>query len=287
MSRRCRRRTVAANREGGQIAHVVVIHDRPVTVGRGPKVAVACVERRQLPRFSVLPLTVDRRRGGIRASSHLGRVAGKGAVVEASQPLVEMILLRVAAALVKQGDVAVRPVILDARQRDAACMSNHLLRRARVNAARHVLKAGVGAAELHEDVVLCRPKPILERPEDVLVDEEGGTRANVGAACSGPGEVTQERSPRGAARHWIASIRRPGWRRRWTQHRRGRNHGDGNLLTSVAVCTDVADEVQDALSGEGKVGGAAICGGDHLGGGDAVLKVGCGGRPVDRVHASP
>eukprot|EP00966_Prymnesium_polylepis_P065606 1522467-Prymnesium_polylepis.3 len=92
-------------------------------------------------------------RGGCdaKADRHLHRVLS-ARIVQARQALVEVVLARVATALVQQADVA---VALDTRQRDAALMRHHLLGRERIDACVDVAEGSAAAAETLEDGVLC------------------------------------------------------------------------------------------------------------------------------------
>jgi hypothetical protein len=77
---------------------VIVVHLNTVRIRRDAKVTSASVELRQ--HASCLPLTVHRI--AVLGYANLWRVSFTVIVVQARQPLVEMILVRVAAALVQQ-----------------------------------------------------------------------------------------------------------------------------------------------------------------------------------------
>ena len=96
--------------------------------GRRPKVAAARVERGQ----RVLPLPFAVEAAIALDVANARRVGRREVIVEAAQPLVQVVRIRVAAALVEERDVL---VALDARQRHPARVRDHLLGRPRVDAA--------------------------------------------------------------------------------------------------------------------------------------------------------
>ena len=90
------------------------------------------------------------------------RVGRRKVIVEAAQPLVQVVRIRVAAALVEERDVL---VALDARQRHPARVRDHLLGRPRVDALDVAQYLDVSPSV--ERMLSCRGEAILKGTVDV------------------------------------------------------------------------------------------------------------------------
>ena len=141
--------------------NVIMVDDRAVAVGRHAELAAARVEERQLAGRKVLPLAVQ---GRAVAHGPDPRRMAAHLLVQAREALVEMVLLRVPAALVEQAHVV---AVLVARQLDAALEGHHRLRGGRVDTSIHVALAGA-TAQTRQDVGLLRAEARFKRAVDVL-----------------------------------------------------------------------------------------------------------------------
>ena len=110
-----------------------------VAVWGHAKMPTAGIEERQVFMFCVLPLAVER--SAVEAFADFGGVPAFR-FEEAAEPLVEVVLARVPAALVKQRDVV---PVLDTGEGDAALERDHLFSSVGVDAARDVAVVAVSA----------------------------------------------------------------------------------------------------------------------------------------------
>lgn len=129
---------------------MVVVHAHTGAVWSHTKVCTAGIKGRDREGCVILPFAVEAL--SIEAFANLGRVPTlRRRIIEAVESLVEVVLVRVAAALVQQGDVA--PALLT-RQCHRALCGDHLLARECVDSACHMAQRARAAPQARQEAVL-------------------------------------------------------------------------------------------------------------------------------------
>ena len=114
--------------------HVVVVHAHTAAVRSHTEVRTAGIERRDREGCVILPFAVEAL--GIEAFANLGRVpALRRRIIEAVEPLVKVVFVRVAATFVQQRHVASG---IHTRQCHRALCGDNLLARERIDSALHM-----------------------------------------------------------------------------------------------------------------------------------------------------